>query len=69
MPTPEGYDACLGKLPDVVYACCGHGITEKAYRIYKGVDKMKDDKQGPMFLDDEEGPNYLRPEGANGESI
>lgn len=25
LPTPEGYDACLGVLPDVVSACCGHG--------------------------------------------
>ena len=28
-PTPEGYDACLGKLPGVHSACCGHGIDEK----------------------------------------
>ena len=24
-PTPDGYDACLGELPGVEYACCGHG--------------------------------------------
>ncbi len=24
-PTPEGYDACLGYLPGVGSACCGHG--------------------------------------------
>lgn len=24
-PTPEGYDACLGYLPGVTSACCGHG--------------------------------------------
>lgn len=29
-PTLEGYDACLGKLYNVVSACCGHGV-EKAY--------------------------------------
>ena len=23
--TPEGHDGCLGTLPGVVYACCGHG--------------------------------------------
>ena len=23
--TPEGYDGCLGKLPGVMNACCGHG--------------------------------------------
>lgn len=27
-PTREGHDACLGTLPGVVSACCGHGITE-----------------------------------------
>lgn len=27
-PTPEGHDACLGYLPGVESACCGHGITE-----------------------------------------
>lgn len=26
MPTREGYDACLGRLEDVEYACCGHGV-------------------------------------------
>ncbi len=24
-PTPEGHDACLGELPGVKFACCGHG--------------------------------------------
>lgn len=23
--TKEGYDGCLGKLPGVMNACCGHG--------------------------------------------
>jgi len=37
--TPEGFDACLGYLPGVKYACCGHGkegcITfENGTRIY-----------------------------------
>lgn len=26
LPTREGHDACLGTLPGVKYACCGHGI-------------------------------------------
>lgn len=25
LPTPEGHDACIANLPDVKYACCGHG--------------------------------------------
>lgn len=28
MPTKEGYDACLGYIPGVVSACCGHGVCE-----------------------------------------
>jgi hypothetical protein len=28
LPTPEGHDACLGILPGVQAACCGHGKTE-----------------------------------------
>jgi len=27
-PTAEGYDACLGTIPGVTSACCGHGVTE-----------------------------------------
>ncbi len=28
MPTLEGYDACLGYMPGVKAACCGHGVGE-----------------------------------------
>jgi hypothetical protein len=34
-PTKEGYDGCLGKLPGVIYACCGHGIESRAYIKWK----------------------------------
>ena len=29
--TPEGHDGCLGTLPGVMNACCGHGEQEDAY--------------------------------------
>lgn len=29
--TPEGHDGCLGKLPRVKNACCGHGVVSDAY--------------------------------------
>ena len=29
--TPEGYDGCLGELPGVMNACCGHGSYGEAY--------------------------------------
>ena len=37
-PTDEGHDPCLGKLPGVDYACCGHGKPSQAYvRFTNGV--------------------------------
>lgn len=27
MPTPEGYDACLGYIEGAKSACCGHGVN------------------------------------------
>ena len=35
VPTLEGFDACLGRLPDVMHACCGHGV-ERGYTIDLG---------------------------------
>jgi hypothetical protein len=29
MPTPEGYDACLGYIDGVISACCGHGVEKQ----------------------------------------
>jgi len=29
--TPEGHDACLGELPGVMNACCGHGERRESY--------------------------------------
>ena len=29
--TPEGHDGCLGTLPGVTNACCGHGQDGDAY--------------------------------------
>lgn len=29
--TPEGHDGCLGTLPGVQNACCGHGNDAQAY--------------------------------------
>lgn len=30
-PTANDHDACLGTLPGVANACCGHGVSENAY--------------------------------------
>ena len=29
--TPEGHDPCIGTLPGVMNACCGHGQVVEAY--------------------------------------
>lgn len=29
--SPQGHDACLGTLPGVMNACCGHGDANQAY--------------------------------------
>ena len=29
--TEEGHDACLGTLPGLMNACCGHGLKNEAY--------------------------------------
>lgn len=37
----DGHDACLGELPGVVNACCGHGDPRDAYLQFKGGWTMK----------------------------
>jgi hypothetical protein len=29
--TPEGHDGCIGTLPNIMNACCGHGENRHAY--------------------------------------
>lgn len=36
-PTPEGHDACLGELPGVEAACCGHGVEEGYIKFKNGL--------------------------------
>lgn len=38
MPTEEGYDYCLGKLPGVLNACCGHGVEEGYIQFENGIE-------------------------------
>ncbi len=32
--TDEGHDNCIGALPGVVNACCGHGRIDEAYVMF-----------------------------------
>lgn len=36
LPTPEGFDACLGKIDGATSACCGHGVLEAMVMIATG---------------------------------
>ena len=38
--TKEGHDACLGTLPRVMNACCGHGIEAEAYVQFKNGERL-----------------------------
>jgi hypothetical protein len=31
----DGHDACLGELPGVLNACCGHGVAAEAFVQYE----------------------------------
>lgn len=42
--TPEGHDACLGTLPSVMNACCGHGHNSLAYVQYEDGSTLHGDK-------------------------
>lgn len=33
-PTTEGHDPCIKNLPNVEYACCGHGINDDISKPY-----------------------------------
>jgi len=39
LPTKEGYDSCIGELPNVKFACCGHG-KDNPYAILNSGEKL-----------------------------
>ncbi len=40
---PEGPDPCLGLIPGVAHACCGHGNVTKAYVVIGGPEGVDAD--------------------------
>jgi hypothetical protein len=46
-PTAEGHDACLGTIPGIIAACCGHGYRSECYvkpqhgQILTGIQAFK----------------------------
>ena len=47
--TPEGHDGCLGTLPGVRNACCGHGVDEDAYIQFQDGSELRGLEAGEMF--------------------
>ena len=39
--TPEGHDGCIGFVPGVINACCGHGDTPTAYVVYDDGSELR----------------------------
>lgn len=39
----DGPDACLGLIPGVSHACCGHGVVEDAYVVLGGPENVDAD--------------------------
>lgn len=46
-PTPEGYDACLGYIPRLEAACCGHGVEQPSIGmlLFVSEDEFRADVQ------------------------
>lgn len=46
--TPEGHDGCLGTIPGVVNACCGHGVAADAYVQYEDGRRVQGNHRGAV---------------------
>lgn len=40
--TEDGHDGCLGELPNVVNACCGHGCAGEAYVQFEDGTELRE---------------------------
>ena len=47
--TKEGHDGCLGTLPNVMNACCGHGQINEAYIQYWDGTCIRGDSAKAIF--------------------
>lgn len=48
-PTPEGHDACLGTIPGVIAACCGHGV-DTGYILWERANTAEIEIELPRWL-------------------
>jgi hypothetical protein len=44
-------DPCLGWLPGVKFACCGHGYTNRAYVLLEGESNYRRGKDALMIIE------------------
>ena len=49
--TPEGHDACIGRLDGAMNACCGHGDDSSAYVQFNDGRRFSGDRAMGMFRD------------------
>ena len=56
--TPEGHDGCLGTLPGVMNACCGHGQPQDAFVQFRGGTRLHDDGAIEFFKQSVQGWHY-----------
>ena len=55
--TSEGHDACLGTLPNVMNACCGHGEISDAYLQFWDTTSVRG-KDATEFINDIKNNKY-----------
>lgn len=60
--TREGHDACLGTIPGVVNACCGHGEESEAYITHDGGERISGATAMVMFAALGVGSRYIESE-------
>jgi len=60
--TPEDHDGCLGTLPGVMNACCGHGPDghEGAYVQFPDGVCIRDEAAMAFFNEFRKGPDYAK---------
>ena len=47
--TAEGHDGCLGTLPGVLNACCGHGNPAEAYIQFSNGQELRETEAVHFF--------------------
>lgn len=57
--TKEGHDGCLGILPNVMNACCGHGNVDEAYVQFDKNKRISGSAAVAWIIKNKEGDNIM----------